>query len=87
MRANNAGDLIKNGVEVQFGRDEDKACNDFTKSLRDDNRLYKRSVGVHYSTLNNLIKERLSEGKDVPHDLFKIYTGRKAKLTGGNNVK
>ena len=58
LRANNAGDLIKNGVEVQFGRDEDKACNDFTKSLRDGNRLYKRSVGVHYATLNNLIKER-----------------------------
>tara|TARA_R110000737_G_scaffold66564_3_gene94593 strand:- start:5252 stop:5851 length:600 start_codon:yes stop_codon:yes gene_type:complete len=87
LRANNAGDLIKNGVEVQFGRDEDKACNDFTKSLRDGNRPYKRSVGVHYATLNNLIKERLSDNKKVPHDLFKTYTGRKAKLTGGNNVK
>ena len=50
LRANNGGDLIKNNVEVQFGRQEDNECDQFAK------------------------------GKSIPHDLFKVYTGRKAKI-------
>jgi hypothetical protein len=83
LRANNAGDLIKSNVEVQFGRDEDKACNDFADELRERNLFYKRAVGVHHGSLNSFIKERLTDGKDVPHGLFKLFTGRKAKITGG----
>ena len=85
LRANNAGSLIKSNVEVQFGRDEDQACNNFTEELRERNLFYRRAVGVHHKSLNSLIRERLEQGKDVPHDLFKLYVGRRAKLTGGNN--
>ena len=80
LRANGAGDLIKSNVEVQFGRDEDDACNSFIDELQDRQIYYKRAKAVHPGTLNSFIKERLSEGKDVPHDLFRIYTGRKAKI-------
>ena len=83
LRGNNAGDLIKSNVEVQFSKGEDEACNEFTKELRERNLFYRRAVGVHHGRLNSFIKEQLAEGKDVPHDLFKIYVGRKAKLTGG----
>ena len=85
LRANNAGSLIKSNVEVQFGKDEDKACNDFTNELRERNMFYSRATSVHHKSLNSLIRERLEQGKDVPHDLFKLYVGRRAKLTGGNN--
>ena len=80
LRGNGAGDLIKNNVEVQFGRNEDGACDEFAVELNSRDINYKRSVGVHPSTLNSFIKERMSEGKEVPHDLFKIYTGRRAKI-------
>ena len=80
LRANGAGDLIKSNVEVQFGRDEDDACNTFIDELQDRHIYYKRANAVHPGTLNSFIKERLSEGKEVPHDLFRIYTGRKAKI-------
>ena len=80
LRANGAGDLIKSNVEVQFGRDEDDACNSFIDELQDRHIYYKRAKAVHPGTLNSFIKERLSEGKEVPHDLFIIYTGRKAKI-------
>jgi hypothetical protein len=80
LRANGAGDLIKSNVEVQFGRDEDDACNSFIDELQDRHIYYKRAKAVHPGTLNSFIKERLSEGKEVPHDLFRIYTGRKAKI-------
>ena len=80
LRGNGAGDLIKNNVEVQFGRNEDDVCDEFAIELNSRAINYKRSVGVHPSTLNSFIKERMSEGKEVPHDLFKIYTGRRAKI-------
>jgi hypothetical protein len=80
LRDNGAGDLIKSNVEVQFGRNEDDACNAFAEELRDRQIYYKRSVGVHPSSLNSYIKERMGEGKSVPHDLFKIYSGRRAKI-------
>ena len=80
LRGNGAGDLIKNNVEVQFGRNEDDVCVEFDGELNSRAINYKRSVGVHPSTLNSFIKERMSEGKEVPHDLFKIYTGRRAKI-------
>ena len=83
LRSNNAGSMIKSNVEVQFAKDEDKACNEFTEELRKRNMFYRRSTGVHHKSLNSFIKEQLADGKDVPHDLFKIYVGRKAKLTGG----
>tara|TARA_R110000851_G_scaffold119726_1_gene247600 strand:+ start:126 stop:713 length:588 start_codon:yes stop_codon:yes gene_type:complete len=80
LRDNKAGDLIKNNVEVQFGRNEDDDCNAFAKELADRKIYYKRSIGVHPGSLNSFIKERMSDGKEVPHDLFKVYTGRRAKI-------
>ena len=87
LRAQSAGDLIKSNVEVQFGRDEDKACNDFAEELRTRNIFYRRATGVHHSSLNSFIKERMAEGKDVPQDLFKIFIGRRAKIKGDRNVR
>ena len=40
LRGNNAGDLIKSNVEVQFSKGEDEACNEFTKELRERNLFY-----------------------------------------------
>jgi len=80
LRANGLGDLIKSNVEVQFGRNEDEACNAFTEELRDRKIYYKRAVGVHPQSLNATLKERLSEGKDVPVDLFRVYMGRRANI-------
>jgi hypothetical protein len=47
LRSNGAGDLIKNNVEVQFGRNEDDACDEFAIELSSRAINYKRSVGVH----------------------------------------
>ena len=80
LRGNGAGDLIQSNVEVQFGRNEDDECNAFTEELRERQLYYKRAIGVHPSSLNSFIKERLSEGKDIPLDLFRVYTGRTANI-------
>ena len=78
LRAEGAGDLIN--VEVQFGRDEDEACTAFAEELRERQIYYKRAVGVHPQTLNSFIKERMSEGKEVPMEMFRIYAGRRANI-------
>ena len=83
LRANLAGDLIKSAVEVQFGRGEDQECNNFARELKERQFTYKRSVGVHPASLNSFIRERLSDGKVFPLDLFKVFTGRKAKIRRG----
>jgi hypothetical protein len=80
LRDNGLGSIIKNSVEVQFGRDEDDTCSDFTKDLQERQIYYKRALGVHPATLTSVIKERLSEGKEVPHDLFRVFTGRRANI-------
>jgi hypothetical protein len=80
LRQNGGADLIKSNVEVQFGRNEDDACNEFTNELRSRHMHYKRGVGVHPSSLNSFIKERLAEGKEVDLDLFRVYTGRIANI-------
>ena len=80
LRQNGGADLIKSNVEVQFGRNEDDACNEFTNELRARHMHYKRGVGVHPGSLNSFIKERLAEGKEVDLDLFRVYTGRIANI-------
>lgn len=80
LRENGLGDLIKSNVEVQFGRNEDDACNEFTEELRERKLYYKRAVGVHPSSLNATFKERMGEGKDVPVEMFRVYMGRKANI-------
>ena len=45
LRANGGSDLIKSNVEVQFGRDEDQLCNDFTKELQDKIHTLQKSSG------------------------------------------
>tara|TARA_R100000388_G_scaffold38413_1_gene29662 strand:- start:912 stop:1499 length:588 start_codon:yes stop_codon:yes gene_type:complete len=80
LRANGGSDLIKSNVEVQFGRDEDQLCNDFTKELQDRSIHYRRAVGVHPATLNSFLKEKIESGANVPRDTFKLFEGRKAKI-------
>jgi len=80
LREQGAGALIKSNVEVQFGREEDDQCNQFVKELQDRKMFYKRNIGVHPASLNSYIREQLEAGKNIPHDLFKLYEGRRANI-------
>ena len=83
LRANGGAELIKSNVEVQFGRDEDALCNEFTQELKNRSLHYKRAIGVHPATINSFIKEKIDNGQNIPRDLFKIYEGRRAKIRKG----
>ena len=83
LRANGGAELIKSNVEVQFGRDEDALCNEFTQELKNRSLHYKHAIGVHPATINSFIKEKIDNGQNIPRDLFKIYEGRRAKIRKG----
>lgn len=83
LRENGGADLIKNTVEVQFGRDEDKNCQQFTNSLREQGLNHKRATTVHPGTLNSFMRERIEGGKEVPMELFRVFTGRRANIRRG----
>jgi hypothetical protein len=35
---------------------------------------------VHHGTLSGFVKEQISSGNNVPHDLFGIYVADKTKI-------
>ena len=80
LRKNGGSELIKANVEVQFGKGQDNACSDFKKELRGRKVFYKESTGVHPQTLKAFISEALGNGKNIPVDIFKLYTGQKVQI-------
>lgn len=80
LRKNGGADLIKANVEVQFGKGEDKSCTDFKKELRERKVFYHESTGVHPQTLKAFISESISNGKNIPVEIFKLYTGQKVQI-------
>lgn len=80
LRKNGGGDLIKSNVEIQFGKGEDDRCTEFKKDLRQRRFFYHDSMGVHPQVLKAFIKECLTSGKNVPPEIFKLYTGQKVQI-------
>lgn len=78
MRDNNAGELIKNELALEFSKGQDNIVGDFIGKAEEMGIPHKRQESVHNSTLCKWIKERMQAGLDVPMDLFGVYTGKKA---------
>ena len=75
---NDFGGLIKTGVNLQFDRGDRDAAVAAAKLIAENG--YQPSVeeNVHHSTLKAFVKEQLSEGKEVPLDLFSVHPFDKA---------
>lgn len=83
LRAHNHGDIIKNNLTLTFGKGEDEIAKNLTTYL-----LRMRSEGdtkfgdmqlkeaVHPQTLKAFVKGQLTEGKEFPGQLFKLYIGQ-----------
>lgn len=87
LRDNGFGDLIKNEVNVVFGKGEDLDAETLRKIIEDmraDGKLHCGSVEqterVHPQTLTAQIKAWLRSGSPVPLDTFKVYIGQLAQL-------
>lgn len=75
------GSLIKKEVTATPPRDDQQAYIDLRMFLDKAGLGYKVKEAVHTATLSAFVKEQIEGGVDFPMDLFKVFTGRKAKIT------
>lgn len=76
------GSLIKKEIGVAVERGDAETFQAVTTELGQMGLSYKVKEAIHPQTLQAFIKEQVEGGKDFPMDLFKVYTGRKAKIQG-----
>lgn len=71
-------DIVKGELIVQFRRNED--VTEIMELAHQLNFDTKEKMGIHHQTLSAFIKEQITEGKDLPRELFGVYTGFKTKI-------
>lgn len=79
------GHIVKRQVIVEFAKGETERTNNFLKAVRELEKdlgtlVVKTNFTVHHATLNSWVKEQLSEGIDLPVDVFGIFRQRTAKV-------
>lgn len=82
LRDNGFEALIKHNLTIDLGKGQDdlaEPVKDFLKTL---GLSFADKEGVHHSTLNAFLKEQVEGGNtSLPHDLFNVFVGRKAKIS------
>lgn len=76
------GSLIKKTVTVEMEKGDAETFSDVIQNLSVLGVGYKVKEAVHPSTLNAFVKDQIQNGEDFPADLFKVFSGRKAKIVG-----
>ncbi len=71
-------DIVKGELTVQFRRNED--VTEIMELAHQLNFDTKEKMGIHHQTLSAFIKEQITEGNDLPRELFGVYTGFKTKI-------
>tara|TARA_R100001129_G_scaffold186554_1_gene178835 strand:+ start:2103 stop:2642 length:540 start_codon:yes stop_codon:yes gene_type:complete len=80
MRQNGFGDLIKNKVELQFGKAEDELANQLVEELKSKGHNVSQKMKIEPMTLKAFIREQIEEGHEVPADLLGVYVGNKTTI-------
>lgn len=81
MDENGFGDLVKRAFTVSFGRDEADRAAEFATKLGEEAGLDVESgMKIESSTLKKFVKDRLSEGGDLPLELFNVFEFKVAEV-------
>lgn len=72
---NNLGGVIKNEVVVSFDRGDNEKAKELMLELQEKQLDCLKEESVHPMTLKATLKEALSQGLNVPFDLFSVQTG------------
>lgn len=81
LRTNGHGDIIKNEVNVQFGKGDDDTAALTMKLLREKGLYPEQKTFVHPQTLKSFVKENMESGTSFPQELFGVFVGNKTKIT------
>lgn len=80
LRANNAGSLIKQEINLSFGKGQDKKAAQTLQILQDMGLNPENKEAIAWNTLTAWVKGQLADGANLPKDILGIWVGRKAKI-------
>ena len=80
LRNNGLGDIIKNEISVSFGRNEDNKAADYAELAKGQGFQPTQKMKVEPMTLKALVRERIEAGKDMPTEIFGVYTENKTTI-------
>ena len=77
---NRFGDLIKNQVATNFVRGQEEQAEQFASELAGRGMPVNTKKWVEPMTLKAWVREKTEQGLNIPHDLFGVFIGEKAKI-------
>ena len=80
LRKNGLGDIIKNEISVSFGRNEDNKAADYAALAQEHGYQPTQKLKVEPMTLKALVRERIEAGKEMPTEIFGIFSENKTTI-------
>ena len=80
LRNNGLGDIIKNEISVSFGRNEDNKAADYAALAAERGFQPTQKLKVEPMTLKALVRERLEAGKEMPTEIFGVFSENKTTI-------
>jgi hypothetical protein len=80
LKQNGHDDIIKNIVNMQFGKGEDSKASAVLELLQANGYVAVNEKSVHPMTLKAFIREMVESGADLPLETFGVYIGNKAEI-------
>ncbi len=80
LRNNGLGDIIKNEISVSFGRNADHKAAGYADFARGPGFQPTQKLKVEPMTLKALVRERIEAGKEMPTELFGVFSENKTTI-------
>ena len=80
LRNNGLGDIIKNEISVSFGRNEDNKAADYAELAKGKGFQPTQKMKVEPMTLKALVRERIEANKEMPTEIFGIFSENKTTI-------
>ena len=80
LRNNGLGDIIKNEISVSFGRGEDNKAAHYAELAKGQGLDPTQKLKVEPMTLKALVRERIEAGKEMPTEIFGVFSENKTTI-------
>ena len=80
LRNNGLGDIIKNEISVSFGRNEDNKAASYAELAKGQGVQPTQKMKVEPMTLKALVRERIEAGKEMPTEIFGVFSENKTTI-------
>ena len=80
LRNNGLGDIIKNEISVSFGRNEDNKAASYAELAKGQGFQPTQKMKGEPMTLKALVRERIEAGKDMPTEIFGVFSENKTTI-------